>query len=288
MSGRMMDWLWGGLALLLWQPTQAQMVVEYIHTDALGSVVLVTDQSRNVLERREYEPYGLQLTPVIQDGPGYTGHVQDAVTGLTYMQQRYYDPGIGASLSVDPVTAYDKGDMRFFNRYAYAFNNPYKFTDPDGRCPTCDRFSDNYAQAVSEGRGSEFDAFEGPAIAVTGAALAATPGVGTLLAVGFRQLTRSEARVESPKTDAKPSEPPVTQQNPKNLIPTQTRSEMSGSQVKRIASDMKKNGYDQSQPVDAVRNGKGRLEIQDGHHRTEAAKSAGIDKIPVRVWEPKK
>jgi hypothetical protein len=25
------------------------------------------------------------------------------------------------------------GDMRFFNRYAYAANNPYKFTDPDGR-----------------------------------------------------------------------------------------------------------------------------------------------------------
>ena len=48
-------------------------------------------------------------------------------------QQRYYDPGIGAMLSVDPVTAYSKGDMRFFNRYSYAFNNPYKFTDPDGR-----------------------------------------------------------------------------------------------------------------------------------------------------------
>jgi RHS repeat-associated protein len=51
--------------------------------------------------------------------------------------QRYYDPGIGRDLSVDPVTAYDSGDMRFFNRYAYAFNNPYKFDDPDGRCPTC-------------------------------------------------------------------------------------------------------------------------------------------------------
>lgn len=48
------------------------------------------------------------------------------------MQQRYYDPGIGMFLSVDPVSA-DGGAGTNFNRYWYAFNNPYKFTDPDGR-----------------------------------------------------------------------------------------------------------------------------------------------------------
>jgi RHS repeat-associated protein len=46
--------------------------------------------------------------------------------------QRYYDPAIGRFLSVDPVTAYEK-PLTNFNRYAYGFNNPYKFTDPDGR-----------------------------------------------------------------------------------------------------------------------------------------------------------
>lgn len=106
--------------------------VRYIHTDALGSVVAVTDASRNIIERREYEPYGTQLTPTVSDGPGYTGHVQDAATGLAYMQQRYYDPGIGRFLSVDPVTA-DTVTGWNFNRYNYANNNPYKFTDPDGR-----------------------------------------------------------------------------------------------------------------------------------------------------------
>jgi ParB-like chromosome segregation protein Spo0J len=59
---------------------------------------------------------------------------------------------------------------------------------------------------------------------------------------------------------------------------------MSGSQIKRLTKDMKKNGFDQTKPVDVVRNPRGRLEIQDGHHRTEAAKKAGLDKIPVRVW----
>lgn len=80
----------------------------------------------------------------LADGPGYTGHVSDATTGLSYMQQRYMDPQLGTFLSVDPVTAYD-GDMRHFNTYAYAYNNPYTFNDPDGKCGACDRFGDSYA-----------------------------------------------------------------------------------------------------------------------------------------------
>jgi len=46
------------------------------------------------------------------------------------------DPQLGVFLSVDPVAA-DGGDASHFNRYAYAYNNPYRFTDPDGRCPVC-------------------------------------------------------------------------------------------------------------------------------------------------------
>jgi RHS repeat-associated protein len=110
--------------------------VEYLHTDALGSVVAVSNNSGVVIERREYEPYGQQLTPVVQNGPGYTGHVQDAATGLTYMQQRYYDPGVGRFLSVDPVTALEFPQLHF-NGYSYAYSNPYKFKDADGRCPIC-------------------------------------------------------------------------------------------------------------------------------------------------------
>jgi uncharacterized protein RhaS with RHS repeats len=51
---------------------------------------------------------------------------------MNYMQQRYYDPGIGRFLSVDPVTANGNTGANF-NRYWYANNNPYRFTDPDGR-----------------------------------------------------------------------------------------------------------------------------------------------------------
>ncbi|WP_454828402.1 RHS repeat-associated core domain-containing protein [Pseudoxanthomonas wuyuanensis] len=122
------------MAVLLWALAlgASAQTVRYIHTDALGSVAVVTDQNRNVVERREYEPYGRQLTPAIKDGPGFTGHVQDAATGLTYMQQRYYDPQIGLFLSVDPINAIDD-PVGYFNRYVYGKNNPYRFTDPDGR-----------------------------------------------------------------------------------------------------------------------------------------------------------
>ncbi len=113
---------------------QAQEVI-YYHTDALGTPVAITDASGAVIQRSEYEPYGKLLNRPLEDGPGYTGHVTDTSTSLVYMQQRYYDPLCGCFLSTDPVTAYSNGDMRFFNRYAYAFNNPYRFTDPDGRCP---------------------------------------------------------------------------------------------------------------------------------------------------------
>jgi RHS repeat-associated protein len=112
---------------------QAQTTtVEYLHTDALGTPVAVTDAAGAVIERSEYEPYGQLVNRPLTDGPGFTGHVQDAATGLTYMQQRYYDPTIGRFLSVDPVTAYSN-PVGAFNRYWYANNNPYKFNDPDGR-----------------------------------------------------------------------------------------------------------------------------------------------------------
>lgn len=107
--------------------------VRYIHTDGLGSVVLTTDKDRNIVERSEYEPYGSLLNRPMTDGPGYTGHVTDAATGLTYMQQRYYDPAIGRFLSIDPVSVSPVNGLNF-SRYWYASNNPYKNTDPDGRC----------------------------------------------------------------------------------------------------------------------------------------------------------
>jgi RHS repeat-associated protein len=105
--------------------------VTYIYTDGLGSPVARTDGSGNVISRTRYEPYGYVASGV-QPTIGFTGHVNDVDTGLTYMQQRYYDPVAGRFLSIDPVTT-DVNAGNSFNRYVYASNNPYRYIDPDGR-----------------------------------------------------------------------------------------------------------------------------------------------------------
>jgi len=129
------DYIYLGSRLVAYRErpsTTTTATATYQHTDALGTPIAVTNASKTLLESSEYEPYGQLVNKALPDGPGFTGHVQDAATGLTYMQQRYYDPVIGTFLSVDPVTAYNDLISQF-HRYRYANNNPYRFTDPDGR-----------------------------------------------------------------------------------------------------------------------------------------------------------
>ncbi len=111
--------------------TRNSGTIRFQHTDALGSPIAVTDTAGQVVERTDYQPYGSPIGKTV-DGIGYTGHAMDGATGLTYMQQRYYDQDLGRFLSVDPVAA-DSVTAVNFNRYSYATNNPYRFTDPDGR-----------------------------------------------------------------------------------------------------------------------------------------------------------
>jgi len=119
------------LALFVTAGQVSAQTVEYIHADALGSPVAVTNAAGAVVERQVYEPYGAGLTRGPNDGPGFTGHVEDFATGLTYMQQRYYDALVGRFLSADPIASRDSLSEGF-NRYWYASANPYKNIDPNG------------------------------------------------------------------------------------------------------------------------------------------------------------
>ncbi|MGH8372028.1 MAG: RHS repeat-associated core domain-containing protein, partial [Gammaproteobacteria bacterium] len=109
-------------------------ITRYVMTDPLGNPVAKTDSTGAVIWRQSYTPYGQQYQQADSDGPGFTGHRNDAATGLVYMQARYYDPVIGRFLSVDPV-GFSPDSPGHFNLYWYANGNPYRYTDPDGKDP---------------------------------------------------------------------------------------------------------------------------------------------------------
>ncbi|MGC9084535.1 MAG: hypothetical protein ACP5ME_15345, partial [Anaerolineae bacterium] len=52
--------------------------------DHLGTVRLVTNADRTILERHDYEPFGVELRPILnqtQNTHAFTGHERDAETG---------------------------------------------------------------------------------------------------------------------------------------------------------------------------------------------------------------
>ena len=107
----------------------------YLHHDHLGSAVAGTDENGAVLWTEKYTPFGISLVndAANDNQAGFTGHLKDTDTGLTYMQARYYDPVIGRFLSHDPegFMSQDLNPM-YFNRFKYAINNPINAVDPYG------------------------------------------------------------------------------------------------------------------------------------------------------------
>jgi RHS repeat-associated protein len=128
------------------RPASGQVVVEYYHLDALGSIRAVTDQSVQIVERHDYYPFGEECTTgPCANNPGagagqprkFTGKERDPETGLDYFGARYYGSKIGRFTTVDPYLDQQAAlvDPQQWNRYAYGRNNPLKFVDPDGRHP---------------------------------------------------------------------------------------------------------------------------------------------------------
>jgi hypothetical protein len=71
------------------------------------------------------------------------------------------------------------------------------------------------------------------------------------------------------------------------LISRQGPSEMSVGKIRRYTKDMRKNGYGEYPPVEYV-SVDGKKIIDNGHHRVEAAKKAGLSEIPAKEVDPTK
>jgi hypothetical protein len=111
------------------------------------------------------------------------------------MQQRYYDAESGRFLSVDPVTP-DGSTGGNFNRYWYANDNPYRYTDPDGRWADTDfsagQGTRSYAADVMAHPDRPLTPIDKVIVAV-GAAAAAASGLGEVVAIAKSAATADKA-----------------------------------------------------------------------------------------------
>jgi RHS repeat-associated protein len=106
----------------------------FFHPDHLGSTTLITDEAGQPVETTSYEPFGASLEGASSESGRftYTGKEEDTGTGLYYYCARYYDAGIGQFVQADPLVS-NLYNPQALNRYTYVLNNPYKYTDPDGK-----------------------------------------------------------------------------------------------------------------------------------------------------------
>src|SRR5262249_33311313 len=116
------------------------VTTRYFHTDHLGSIAVITNESGAVVERLSYDAWGKRRFPNGNDDPtgsivsqithGFTGEEHLSV-GLVHLNGRVYDPLIGRMISADPFVP-GALNGQAWNRYSYVGNDPLAFTDPSG------------------------------------------------------------------------------------------------------------------------------------------------------------
>ena len=98
----------------------------YIHTDHLGSTVVLTKDSDGYIRDDtlvRYYPFGGYRDSGTQDltDRGYTGHKENLDIGLIYMNARYYVPTLNRFASADTIVP-NPSNPQSFNRYSKGFS----------------------------------------------------------------------------------------------------------------------------------------------------------------------
>lgn len=116
-------------------PVSGNNGVFYLVSDHLGSTSLMTNSSGAVVANSAayYLPFGdYRKTPTADlTELGFTGHHENRELGLTYMNARFYLPGIGRFASADTIVPGPENPQAY-NRYSYTLNNPILLVDPSG------------------------------------------------------------------------------------------------------------------------------------------------------------
>ena len=136
---RKIHYLSGGAILIDYNGTET---LYYGYHDYQGSLLALTDESGTaIVERYAYNPWGKRRDPNNWELPdtrtswmvnrGYTMHEHLDAFGIINMNGRVYDPLTASFFSPDPYVQ-APGNWLNYNRYAYCYGNPFKYTDPDG------------------------------------------------------------------------------------------------------------------------------------------------------------
>jgi RHS repeat-associated protein len=110
----------------------------WVHTDHLGSVSVLSDETGTVVRRISYGVWGEVRSNAPTPGMAsldsaekYTGQRYDAETSLYYYGARYYDPSLGRFMGADAVIA-SQYRTSALHPYAYVESNPLNNVDPSG------------------------------------------------------------------------------------------------------------------------------------------------------------
>ncbi|MCL2863763.1 MAG: RHS repeat-associated core domain-containing protein, partial [Methanimicrococcus sp.] len=101
--------------------------------DHLGSANVIMDESGQLVEHTLYYPFGAHREGGTEKYT-FTGKELDSEIGLYYFEARYYNPQTFVFTQADSVIP-NVYNPQSLNRYSYCYNNPVKYTDPDGHIP---------------------------------------------------------------------------------------------------------------------------------------------------------
>jgi len=100
------------------------------HTDGLGSVAAITDETEDIAKECAYEAFGLIRAQTGSLPTRYTFTAREALgdsLGFYYYRLRVMDPNTGRFISEDPSGFADGPNL-----YSYVKSNPVNHTDPTG------------------------------------------------------------------------------------------------------------------------------------------------------------